>query len=58
MMNDERLEWINCPECEGVYTWFDIEIMDELSLYGWVHRWIDGPRCIKDDDMTLQDTRF
>lgn len=57
-MRDERLEWASCIDCDGAYTWFNIEVMDEVNLYGWVHLWIDGPRCSRDKGMTLQDMRF
>lgn len=57
MRDDEaRLEWYNCRECEGLYTWFKVDIMDGLIMYGWLH-WDEMANCSRNTGMTVQDFR-
>lgn len=60
--NDEhRLEWYKCQECGSGYTWFNIEVIEAVELYGWVHQiqlWGRVGQCKRDIGMELQDGRI
>lgn len=57
MRDDQaRLEWYNCRECGELYTWFRIDVVDGLLLYGWLH-WDEMVKCSRNTGLTLQDFR-
>lgn len=45
-MDNTRLEWIECELCGMLYTWFRVEVIEGLVMYGWLHK-TDGD-CSKD----------
>lgn len=56
--DDVRIEWYDCRGCGADYTWFSIEVMDGVDLYGWIHRDMDeAGRCARDKGLTMKDTR-
>lgn len=54
-LEETRLEWYDCPECGMAYTWFRVEVMAGLELYGWLH--MVDVRCWRDKGMQLGDVR-
>lgn len=57
-MRDEsaRLEWYNCRECDGYYTWFRVDVMDGLVMYGWLHK-DEHRECSRNTGLHFQDFR-
>lgn len=29
--------WEVCEVCRGLYNWFDVEVMEGVRMYGWLH---------------------
>lgn len=60
-MSDEGylLEWHECRVCDEAYTWFSIEVIRGVELYGWVHKDGKGDEkdCPLDRGMFLKDLR-
>lgn len=50
-----RLEWYNCRGCGKEYTWFRVEVMAGVELWGWLHRIDEG--CERDMGMGMTDHR-
>jgi hypothetical protein len=57
-MHDDRsrLDWYNCKECDGFYTWFRVEIIEGLEMYGWLHKQM-YPGCSRMKELNWSDTR-
>lgn len=53
--DDVRLEWHNCRGCGEQYTWFRIEVMAGVEIWGWIHRWFT--KCERDIGMGMTDAR-
>lgn len=51
-MRDECLVWDECPVCGMLYTWFRVEIMPGLEMYGWLHK-TDGD-CKRDTGLDME----
>jgi len=39
MRDDEaRLDWYNCGLCDGLHTWFRVDVIEGIVMYGWLHQ--------------------
>lgn len=36
--------WVECKHCGEPLGWFSVEIMEEVEIYGWIHRYSEGCR--------------
>lgn len=51
--------WVDCKHCHCPINWFNIEVMDGVRLWGWLHRSeMVGKVCTgKASTLMLGDTR-
>lgn len=52
---ESQLEWYICRRCGKRYTWFRIEVVEGVDIWGWVHEIDRG--CESDIGMSLTDKR-
>jgi hypothetical protein len=50
------MEWYECPVCDMLYTWFRIEIVEGVDMYGWLHK-TDGD-CSRDKGLAFSDRKL
>jgi hypothetical protein len=51
-MNDTRLEWCECELCGMAYTWFRVQVTEDIVMYGWLHK-TDGD-CPRDKGLHVE----
>lgn len=54
--DDAMLDWYACNDCGMDYTWFRVEILEGLEMYGWLHRRMYSG-CKRDKGMEINDMR-